>query len=237
MQSNPQLVEQITAATNIPLGVVSLFAALWLWRRRDHQPLKASLWAGMFGGLMVASDLGVFAHGLKLEPETVKFIWHVIYAALAITVACFAAGALCDGWGAGTTRRLLPGLMALGAGFYCYATFWSASFLPFIVYEGVATLFSLAVYVMLAVQGRLAGARWMVAGTAITILAATLQATRAVTYTLGVPFDHNGVFHLVQLPGLLCLLAGLRRSLAAGARAASDPCPLPLPASGNEVVS
>ena len=74
-------------------------------------------------------------------------------------------------------------------------------------------LFCLAVYLTLAVQGRLAGVGWMIAGVAITIFAAVLQATRAVTFTLVVPFDCNGVFHLVQLPGLLCLLIGVRRGL------------------------
>jgi hypothetical protein len=53
----------------------------------------------------------------------------------------------------------------------------------------------------------------MVAGIGITILAAVLQATPRVALPIGVTFDHNGVFHLVQLPGLLCLLTGLQIGL------------------------
>jgi hypothetical protein len=52
----------------------------------------------------------------------------------------------------------------------------------------------------------------MVAGVGITILAAVLQAT-PVSFRLGVTFDHNGVFHLVQLPGLICLLTGVQFGL------------------------
>jgi hypothetical protein len=36
-----------------------------------------------------------------------------------------------------------------------------------------------------------------------------------------VTFDHNGVFHLVQLPGLLCLLRGVLVGL--GPRPAGEP--------------
>jgi hypothetical protein len=168
----------------------------------------------MFGSLMVACDLGIVAHGFELAPETSKLIWRIINAALALTVTCFAAGAALDGWGTPAARRMLPGLLGLGAAFFFYATFGSETFLPFILYEGAAMLFCLAVYATRAAQTRLAGAAWMTAGVAITMLAAVLQATGAVTFVLVVPFDHNGVFHLVQLPGLLCLLIGLRRGLA-----------------------
>jgi hypothetical protein len=221
MPLNPVTVEQVTALTNIPLGLIAMFATIRLWNWRPLQPLKATIWAGMFGCLMVASDLAIFVHGFELEPETSKLIWHVIKAALALTVACFVAGAVFDRWGADTTWRVAPGLLALSAGFFSYATFVSKTFLPFIVYESVAMLFCLAVFLSLAVQRRLPGAGWMVAGVAITILAAVLQAMPRVEFQLGVTFDHNGVFHLVQLPGLLCLLRGVLVGL--GPRPAREP--------------
>jgi hypothetical protein len=73
-------------------------------------------------------------------------------------------------------------------------------------------VFCLAVYAVLTAQAR-PGAAWMLAGVAITILAAVLQATRVVTLVPSLPLDHNGIFHLVQVPGLLCLRAGLKKSL------------------------
>jgi hypothetical protein len=33
------------------------------------------------------------------------------------------------------------------------------------------------------------------------------------TFTIIVPFDHNGVFHLAQLPGLFCLFFGVQESV------------------------
>ena len=215
--SSPQLnsspTELVTAATNLPLAIVSLVAVVCLWQLRQAQAMRAALWIGMFGNLAIASGLGIFAHGLALDATARKLIWQPVNAALALTVACFASGAVLDRWGPGVAGRALPALLLLSAAFFGYATFWSNSFLPFVVYEGMAMLFCLTVYLTLAAQHRLAGAGWMVAGVGITILAAGLQALPAVRFRLGVTFDHNGVFHLVQTAGLLCLLAGVQRGL------------------------
>ncbi len=210
---NPVPAELVTAATNLPLVIVSLAAVIRLWQLRQAQALRAALWIGMFGSLAIASGLGIFAHGLALDAMARKLIWQPINAALALTVACFVAGAVLDRWGPGMAGRALPVLLLLSAAFFGYATFWSDSFLPFILYEGTAMLFCLTVYLTLAFQHRLAGAGWMAAGVGITILAAGLQAMPAVRLRLGVTFDHNGVFHLVQLAGLLCLLTGVRSGL------------------------
>ena len=213
MQLNPSTVERITAVTNLPLVLISLVAVARLWRQRPAHPLRAWLWIGVFGGLALASGAGVLAHGLALDAAAKRLAWHPINAALSLTVACFVAGAVLDRWGRGAAGRALPVLVLLSAGFFGYATFRADSFLPFIVYEGIAMLFCLAVYLTLAVQRHLAGAGWMVAGVGITILAAVLQALPGVTIRLGVTLDHNGVFHLVQLPALLCLLTGVQFGL------------------------
>jgi len=55
------------------------------------------------------------------------------------------------------------------------------------------------------------------------ILAAALGAMPAAAFRLGVTFDHNGVFHLVQLPGLLCLLLGVQIGLGPKLEKASNP--------------
>ena len=212
MQLNPSTIEQVTAATNLPLAILSLAAITKLYLRRHAHPLRAWLWIGMFGGLAIAASMGIFAHGLAFDTATRKLIWYLINGALSLTVAFFVAGAVLDRWGACAAGRAFPVLLLLSAGFFSYATFWSDSFLPFIIYEGIAMLFCLAVYLAITVQRPLAGARWMVAGVGITILAAALQAT-PVAFRLGVTVDHNGIFHLVQLPGLLCLLVGVQIEL------------------------
>ena len=52
----------------------------------------------------------------------------------------------------------------------------------------------------------------MVAGITITILAAIVQATD-ITLTIIWQFDHNGIFHLLQIPGVLLIFKGLKVSV------------------------
>jgi hypothetical protein len=49
-------------------------------------------------------------------------------------------------------------------------------------------------------------------GIGLSIVAAAVQAS-ALSVRLIVPFDHNGLFHLVQLTGIAALANGLRRGL------------------------
>jgi hypothetical protein len=51
----------------------------------------------------------------------------------------------------------------------------------------------------------------------LNIVAAALQAS-SMRITILWPFDHNGIFHLVQIAGLLTLGAGLRSSLSDSVR-------------------
>ncbi len=221
MQLNASSTELVTAVTNLPLAITSLMAVGSLLHRRQEQPLRAWVWIGMFGTLAIATGVGIFAHGLALDSTARKLLWHPINAALGLTVAAFVAGAVLDGWGLGAARHALPVLLLLAAGFLAYRNLYPENFLPFIVYESVAMLFCLGVYLMLIVQHRVPGAGWMVAGIGITILAAVLQAT-PLTVRFGVTFDHNGVFHLVQLPGLFCLLAGVQKGLGPSREKVSD---------------
>ena len=81
-------------------------------------------------------------------------------------------------------------------------------------------LLALAVYGRLATQGR-AGTALVAFGVLVTLVAAGIQQSD-VSLTLIWPFDHNGVFHLVQIPGLLFMTAGIRTVLHAQDPAATD---------------
>jgi hypothetical protein len=86
------------------------------------------------------------------------------------------------------------------------------AFLVFVAYEVVAMLFALAVYGRLAAQGK-EGGSLIAAGVLVTLVAAGVQQTD-LAITLIWPFDHNGIFHLIPMPGLLLMTLGVRRSLA-----------------------
>ena len=80
-----------------------------------------------------------------------------------------------------------------------------------VAYEAIAMLLALIVYGRLALLGQ-PGAALLTAGVLVTLVAAAVQQTD-LSVTIIWPFDHNGIFHLVQMPGLALMVLGVRRSL------------------------
>jgi Family of unknown function (DUF6962) len=233
MQFTPIPTQQTTAATDALLMAFSLLVAASLWRRRRAYPLKLWLWISVFLSLAVAGGLGALAHGLALEDVTRQWLWRPLNAALGLTVALIVTAAILDRWGEVAARYWLPRLVVLSAGFFIYATFVSKAFLVFIIYAGVAMLFCLLVYGTLHARRSLPGAAWMFTGVLLTLTAEAAQAVRSISFTLFLPFDSNGAFHLVQLLALASFWAGIRRAcmpISGAARSATHPCAPAAPA-------
>src|SRR5262249_50066376 len=214
-QPTDQPHQQPTAATDLLLAALSLGCAACLLRLRRADPWKAGLWAGAFALLGVASLLGAAAHGLDLTPVARRLLWQPLNLALGLTIALFVVGAVGDLRGRRAALRLLPVMLAAGAAFFAVTQLFRDAFGVFLLYEAAALLVALAIYSRLAAAG-FPGARWMVAGVLITIAAAAVQTQHWARFTLVWEFDHNGAFHLLQLPGLLALAAGVRASAACG---------------------
>jgi len=205
--------QQTTAVTNGVLAGIALVAALSLCRFSQKDRLKHTLWLCIFGLLALASILGAVAHGIKMPNAIQKSIWHPLYLSLGLLVAIFMVAAVYDLWGEVAARRTLPIMAAIGFGFFCITYFWTDSFLIFIVYEAVAMIFALGAYLWLAYKKRLVGAWLVAAGIFVTILAAVAQASNVISFTFIWSFDHNGVYHLLQMPGVILLVTGLRKGL------------------------
>jgi hypothetical protein len=202
--------ERTTAATDAIIAALALAYAGDLAGRGGW---RARVWASAFGGLGAAGALGAAAHGLRLSQRAHATLWRALYLTLGLTVALFAAAATGDGWGERAGRRALPLLLLSALGFYGASQHLARGFLVFVIYEAIALLYALAVYTSLARGGRLAGAQLTAAGILISIIAAAVQASRMRTSLIGMPFDHNGLFHLVQIAGLPVLAAGVRAGL------------------------
>jgi hypothetical protein len=104
-------------------------------------------------------------------------------------------------------------MVVLALGFYLVTRLFAGIFFVFIVYEAVALVFAWGAYSWLALTGQLKGALLMSVGVLLSIIAAGIQATLKTTVKLIFEFDHNGIFHIVQIIGIMVLLAGLRLSL------------------------
>ena len=211
---NPAMTELTTAATDLLIAVVSLGCVAVLHRSRSRNRQRVAIWSWVFGLLAFASLLGALAHGLALSSTVQSWLWRPLYLSLGLVVAMFVVGAVFDLRGAGAARAWLVPMLVLALGFFIVTQVGSDNFMIFVVYEAVAMFGALAVYLLLAVQRRLADAWIVAAGILLNIVAAAIQASGTISLTIIVPFDHNGVFHLVQLVALVVLTRGLVRGMA-----------------------
>lgn len=214
MSFNPAITELTTAATDLLIAVVALACIAALRRTGGMLGPRIAIWSWVFGLLALASLLGALAHGLALGPAGQAWLWRPLYLVLGIVVALFVVGAVFDLKGARVARTWRPPMLVLALVFFMATQIGSGSFRIFVVYEALAMLGALGIYLRLAVTRRLAGAGAVAAGILLNIIAAAIQATGTVAVTIIVPFDHNGVFHLVQIAALVVLARGLARGMA-----------------------
>lgn len=201
--------EQTTAATDALLALVGLLGAAQLrgWRKVDRS--KADVWTAMFASMALAAVLGMVVHGFEFEPAPRASLWKVLNASLGFTVTFFAIGAAREIILRRATRRILVFMIAIGALLFTWMLVTSGKFALFILYESGAMLFALGVYSIRLVRGHSAGTGWMFVGVVLTIIAAGFQSLHSVVLMLIWPFNHNGLFHLIQILALFCLLRGL----------------------------
>jgi hypothetical protein len=213
MLFNNPTTELTTAATDVALGFVCVFLMSGLHDFRTRHPWKVRLWSWVFGLLAAASFLGAIAHGFYLSPALRSILWQPLYLALGIDVSLFVLGGISDWRGEKAARKLVAAAIAAGAAFYSLTRVTDGAFLIFIIYEGVAMAAAIAIYTVVAVRQRMPGASIIAVAIGLNIVAAALQAS-TIHFTAIWPFDHNGVFHLVQIAALLILGYGLRASLS-----------------------
>lgn len=207
---NGPVTELTTAATDAALAIVCAGLAVRFARRPGNDGPRARLWSWVFGLLAAGSALGAVAHGLALGDDVRWALWQPLYLSISLTVALVFVAAIRDGWGPSAARRLLPFALAAAAAFYAVTLVSGGAFGAFVLYEGVAMTVALAVYVGLAVSGRRPGAPLVAAGLALTLAAAAIQASN-LSVTVVWPFDHNGLFHLVQVVAVVVMARGLQR--------------------------
>ncbi len=213
MPLNPSLTELTTAATDAAMGVLSLLLLVDL--RRLRSTWQRDVWSDVFGLLLAGSILGALAHGFDLAPDTRALLWLPLYLSLGLAVALFVVGAVGDWKGETAGRRLFPWAAAAGVAFFAASQWLGGAFILFVVYEGAAMLLALALYARVALRGD-TWAWWMTTGIGLTLAAAAVQAS-SLRLTIVVPFDHNGLFHLVQMVATLLIATGVRRGLRAPA--------------------
>jgi len=215
LQLNGSATELTTAATDGLLGILAVIGLVILSSYRDRDSWRIGVWSSVLTTLAVVSLLGTVVHGLALSDTARDLIWRPLYLLLGLLVALFVVAGVYDWRGRITAGRLLPVAVVVAVLFFLLTQLIRGSFLVFVIYEAVAMLLALSIYAYLAVRHRRDGAALMAVAIVLNIIAAAIQASGSVSLTVIWPFDHNGVFHLVQMVAVVVLVLGLRRSLVA----------------------
>jgi hypothetical protein len=203
--------ERTTAATDAVLALAAL-AVIATVRRRTPPSFPRAIWTAALAALAAASALAAAAHGLALAESARERVWQPLWLTLGVMIALFVVGALHSWRGDRAARAGLWPMLAVALAFYLASGLAGGSFLIFVVYEAIGLLFALLVYLGLA-RDRRPGALAVAVALGISLAAGGIQATAWEVEFAGCPFDHNALFHLVQLAGLPVLAIGLRRLL------------------------
>lgn len=210
VELQPSPTELTTAATDL---VLALGCACAVWRLvagRSGDASRRHLWSAVFALVGLASLLGAVVHGVALPPTLGAALWHPLYLGLGLAVALILVGAVLDARGRAPARRALWPALATGLAAYGVTQALDGAFVVFLIYQGLATGAALALYAGLAVRGGLPGAATVTVALALNLVAAAVQASD-LSLRLIWPFDHNGLFHLLLLPALGLLYAGIAR--------------------------
>ena len=212
MEFNPVVTEQTTAASDAVLAVIGLACALWLRHAGRADPWRGNVWSAAFGLASLGAAFGAAVHGFRWSPGAEALLWRPLYLALALSIGLLVVGVVDEVWGRVAGRRALTAVVAAALGFHLLTVLVPRGFLLFALLEASAMGFAALACGWLTVRDRRASFALMTAGMALSMLAALAQTQHSLSLTVIWEFDHNGVFHLIQMAGLLMLAAGLARA-------------------------
>jgi hypothetical protein len=202
--------ELTTAFTDLLLALLCISAFIAIARSAlfEKEKKRLSFWLSGFICLAVAGMAGFLAHGFELNSSVGFVAWQVINLCLGLTVAFFAIGVMMDLVPGRVSVKTVAIMLSITAVFYCVTLVFPDSFFVFTIYEGIAMIFSVSSYLYLWCRYRYNYSLLMAAGMSLSILAAVLQLMDNLSFRLVWEFDHNGIFHLIQIPGIIFLLKG-----------------------------
>lgn len=204
--------EQTTAFTDVILSVLALLTAVYISKKGlRNTPFRTRIWVGAFLFLALSAAVGAVAHGFEMSDGLNGKVWHLINFGLGMTVALFLVATATDLTSERLSRRFLPAMVVVAVIFFLVTVFIPGSFLVFIIYESIAMLIALGTYAGLSMKKKLEGAHCIAIAILLTMIAAGIQASEAVNITVIWEFDHNGIFHIVQMMALPLFAYGISR--------------------------
>ena len=207
--------ERTTALTDLFL----CFLAVYILLQFTGAPgFKFQLWVWAFAFLAGAAFLGFVVHWFAMTEKAVGVTWIFLRLCLGLGFGFIVAAAVYDLNGEPAARQSLPwalSVIVLNLAVIVLAPSRLRGHIVFL-YQLLSMLFALAIfgiYIFLVVAGSLRGAGWIVSGMAVTLAGGVVQAVGRKGNPIFWSFDSNGMFHLIQMAGLILIMIGLKSSM------------------------
>ena len=202
------IAEPMTLLTDYSLAGVTGWLALLLYRAREGRRAR-SLWTVAFAALALGALLGGTWHGFApvLSETALTLLWKATV--LSIGVASF--GMLAGSAAATTMPSAAKPLLWIAAGKLAVYSGWMlfhSEYVYVIVDTGIALAAVAALHVWSAIRERDAGSTWILTGVAVSLVAAAVQASGVSPHR---HFNHNDLYHAIQIAAMLVFYSGARR--------------------------
>ena len=173
---------------------------------REVQRSRA-LWALAFAALALAAALGGTWHGFApaFAPIAVLLLWKATVLCVGIASFGMLAGSAISAT-AGNARKALVAIAAAKLAVYSGWMVGHSEYIYVIADTGAALVLVAALHLFSAARDR--ASRWILAGVGVSVLAAGVQASG---FALHRNFNHNDLYHVIQIAAMIVLYAGARR--------------------------
>ncbi len=202
-----RITEPMTMVTDYLMGALAAWCAAKLFRAgASGAPLSVTVWGGVFLGTALASFAGGTHHGFVqvLQPSTARALWKATLLATGLASACLLGAAALAG-SSGVLQRALLVLVVVKLIAYVWWMTGHDDFM-FVIYDyGSALLLTMVVAWLSKTGGMTAALPWLNAGAAVAVVAALIQAFKLAPHP---HFNHNDLFHVVQMVALYLLYRG-----------------------------
>ena len=209
MQLTSSEAELSCAFTDLLLMAISILLAISLTRNRSSQ-IARYYWIWGLCLLAASAFLGACVHGFEVSAFTYATLWTILYLIMGLCVGCFVIASSYDWFGLEGVNRIRYPIFICAGLFWALAVNWHDGFILFMLYQAVALIFVLLVYGR-ALFSSLPGSLFIVLSVLVLLLAAWIQNQYDLYVDMFWLFDHNGLFHLIQIIGILVLGFGLIR--------------------------
>lgn len=221
------ILEPTTVVTDYLLALLGVVLGRRLWRGAAPDGASRRLWAGALFAMALAALAGGTSHGFvdRLGDTGNWVLWRVTVWSVGVAALLMASATARFAF----TRRVGRFVIALFAVQFAVYAIWMirhdgfeyviAQYLPAMAFVGGTALW-------LWVRHGWAGGPWVVVGVLVSFGAAGVQASGL---TLHTHFNHNDLYHVIQMAGFYLLYRGgaLLDESAVGSEAPLDVRPAP----------